>query len=487
MRILITIVFALLVATTGFGQIKFFKLFTNNGSDLGQGVVQLEDSSYVITGSSSSFMDAPSQAFLLKLDSMGNYIWSNHYGGSEMESGRRVLYKKNFGFFICGYTNSIGNGGFDFYMAKVDENANLEWEKSFGGYGWEKVHDAVMTRDTGAVMVGETSSNLTDNKDMFIVRTDKNGDTLWTKTMGGTGDDFISSIRRHNDSLFVLGGQVWNEDSLMTKGYMAYMKEDGTFLWERTFGTNGNYWIHDVEIDGSRCVGVGGTTAASKDGIDFFFNHFDFNGSPMGPFEIPNPGDDDQMLITTAGPTYNYFHIVANTDNAWTYEGGVDVLIHKYLPNMAWQSGFGVGNLNPDIPGQIIRTSDGSAICVGYTTGVVSGGNEVFVAKIGPGIDDYPNPQFDVVINNIVIVDELDQVADIRVYPNPASESISISSEDNGYTNVKLIDAMGNVVLSQKLNFDLSLDLSELKNGWYILELSGSEVALVRKKVIIRK
>ena len=99
-------------------------------------------------------------------------MWSNNYGGPESESGRRVLYKKNFGFFICGFTNSIGSGGFDNYLAKVDELGNLEWEKAYGGEGWEKVHDAALTKDTGVIMVGETSSNFSDNQDIYIVRTD---------------------------------------------------------------------------------------------------------------------------------------------------------------------------------------------------------------------------------------------------------------------------------------------------------------------------
>ena len=96
-------------------QISFYKLFTNNGADFGQGITQLEDSSYVITGSSSSFINGPSQAFLMRIDSMGNYMWSNHYGGAEIESGRRVLYTKNFGYFIC---DSTQRGPYYVYTSK---------------------------------------------------------------------------------------------------------------------------------------------------------------------------------------------------------------------------------------------------------------------------------------------------------------------------------------------------------------------------------
>ena len=81
-------------------QVKFYELFTNNGYDFGQGITQLEDSSYVVTGSSSSFVEGASQAFLLKIDKFGTYKWSASYGGIESEGGRRVLYKKNVGFYL---------------------------------------------------------------------------------------------------------------------------------------------------------------------------------------------------------------------------------------------------------------------------------------------------------------------------------------------------------------------------------------------------
>lgn len=472
---------------SAYTQIKFFKLYTDNGADFGHGIVQLEDSSYVITGSSSSFSDSPSQAFLLKVDSVGNYIWSNHYGGSEMESGRRVLYQQNFGFFICGYTNSIGNGGFDYYLAKVNENASLEWEASYGGSGWEKVHDAAMTLDTGTIMVGETSSNATDNKDMYIVRTDSNGDTLWTKTMGGPGDDFISSIRRYDDTLYALGGQKWISDSSMVKGYMALIHEDGTMYWEDTMGRSGNYWIHDIEFEGTRIVGVGGTSGENKDGIDFYFYPATFGGDALGPLEVGNPGDEDHVLITTYGPDDD-FHIVSTNIDQWTFEGGIDTRVHKFLPNMAWQNGFTIGNPGPDVPGEIIRTSDGGAILVGYTTGVVSGGNEVFVAKIGPGDAVYPNPQMDLIIEAIVDVDEVEAaIGSLSVYPNPATNILQIETENQGYSEVRIVDASGKVVALENISFKLTMSLEELTTGWYLLEVSGAKMETVRRKVVVNR
>ena len=64
---LIRVLLLLLLTNFSFGQISFFNFYSNNGVDKGEGIVQLEDSSYVVTGSSSSFSNS-SQAFLMKID-----------------------------------------------------------------------------------------------------------------------------------------------------------------------------------------------------------------------------------------------------------------------------------------------------------------------------------------------------------------------------------------------------------------------------------
>ena len=146
-----------------YGQINFFNLYTDNGDDFGEGIVQLEDSSFVITGSSSSFGWGSTDAFLLKIDSLGNYLWSKNYGGPESDGGRRVMYNPGDGFYVAGTTNSYGNGAYDFYLFKTDLSGNLIWERTYGGSGWERMNDAVLTNDGGIIMVGEKSSNSTQD------------------------------------------------------------------------------------------------------------------------------------------------------------------------------------------------------------------------------------------------------------------------------------------------------------------------------------
>ena len=139
-------------------QASFYKCFSGNGYDRGEGVVQLADSSYLITGSSSSFEDSPSQAFLLHIDKTGNYMWSNAYGGPEFENGRRVMAVDGYGYFIAGASSSGASGDFDAWISFINEAGNQQWEQhlDLGAHEW--VNDAVLLADSSVLIIGETDS-----------------------------------------------------------------------------------------------------------------------------------------------------------------------------------------------------------------------------------------------------------------------------------------------------------------------------------------
>ena len=261
------------------------------------------------------------------------------------------------------------------------------------------------------------------------------------------------------------------------------MKEDGKILWEDTMGINGNYWINDVLVDGARFVGVGGTESPEKQGQNLYFYSVDFSGVPLSAYEEDVAGDEDLAAITNYGGI-NKFYVGAERDDDGSYEGGVDLLIHTFLNNFAWISGFGVSHIDPDIVGQMLPTSDGGALVVGYTTGVVSGGNEIFVLKIGPS-DNYPNTDLDMIVDNILTVEGTPMPNHVHIYPNPANDHLLIDFPAGAYKEVRVVDGAGNVLCAGSLSLGQSLNVSDLPNGLYIVELSGEQGLPVRQKFMV--
>jgi len=478
-NIIRAIFFLFLTVNVSFGQIKFFNFYSDNGVDKGEGVIQLEDSSYVVTGSSSSF-SASSQALLMKVDSLGKFLWSNHYGGAESESGRRVLYQKSYGFYICGFTNSFGNGGFDYYLAKTDTNGVLEWEKSYGGNGWERVHDAALLIDTGVLMIGESSSNATNNKDIYIVRTDKNGDTLWTKTIGGTGDDVAKVLERFDDTTYIIAGHYFNEDSLLTKAWVARITIDGTVEWQGTYGNYQNTWANAFIFDSGLINCYGGSSGNGIVDNDSYFFLVDFSGAFFGDYRQVSSDDFDFLHAAKYGDSLNVYAISKFKTSA-SYPIGYDVSVSNYIIALNYVDGLTIGHENEDVANEIIPTSDGGAMVVGYTTGVISGGNELYLCKIGPN-SDYP------VIsafgnNQIVTIDEIENDL-IKIYPNPSSGLITISDLKNNFENVQVVSPLGELILEKQLLNYSKLDLSILPSGTYYLKLIGNDTVITRKMVI---
>lgn len=107
------------------------------------------------------------------------------------------------------------------------------------------------------MIVGEIATKSGD-KDTWLLRTDNNGDTLWTQTFGMLGDDYPTSIEIYQDSLYIISAQVYIEDSMAKKGYFYYINEDGSALSEDTLGSEiGDYIVNDFFVRNDTLIATG--------------------------------------------------------------------------------------------------------------------------------------------------------------------------------------------------------------------------------------
>lgn len=483
MRIL-TVIALLFFTGLSFGQAPFFHMYANGGDESAEGAAQLDDSSFIITGSSDSYPGGVgSQAFLMKLDTMGVPVWSKHYGGSEMDQGKRVAYQEGYGFLVAGTTNSIGSGGYDFYLFKTDVNGVLEWEKAYGGTSWERLHDAALTRDTGMFMVGETLSNPTNNPDMYIVRTDKNGDTLWTKTLGGLGTDLLSGVKRYDDSTFYVAGHTYIEDSSYTKAYIAKFHEDGTMIWSDTIGPNGNYYINDVSTSDFDVFSVGYRNGPGSNGNDLYYMRHEHDGNHLGETTHANEGDykaHEAVAYGVPDKRYVGYTVFSST----TQPDGDDLYIARMNYVFFWDlvTVLHLYYYEPETVNEIITTSDGGALAVGQMSGEAMGLHHAYVCKVGANdsVADY-NPPHNVF--SLVSVTEEEIGDNLSVYPNPTAGLINIESSLNEAVEIQILNSLGQVLADDSFQGKYSFDLSLYGSGMYLLKTSVNGVSHVRKVI----
>lgn len=487
MQILIKIAFVLL-PIFAMSQISFYRNYADNGYDFGQGIVQLEDSSYVVTGTSGSFA-SHAQAFLMHVDSNGTRLWSNHFGGQESEWGKRVLYKENVGYFLCGHSNSFGAGDYDFYLVKVNSSGLEEWSKTYGNESWERVMDAALTRDTGVIMVGEKDNGMYGT-DMYLVRTNINGDTLWTRTFEHIGDDIATSVDVYRDSIFYVGGTWYDSDSLQSKGIIYKILDDGTMLDTLSFSNYpGEYELNDLHVIGDTVQALGSQRLNNADQWDYTFYRAQITVNGFGNVSCFNStvgGDWHGDVFTSYGNNSTRYMGMSFENNANTYPGGRDVQVQRGNNFMFFQDGVAfLAYEEPDVNGEIIRTSDGGAILVGYHQFplIGSGGGTIFLLKIGPN-ELYPVTNVPVVHSALVNVEEQQNLISASVYPNPATTLLHIELPTNEEASYRFYDFSGKVVTNGRMNGTSTLSLQDFQSGIYLLEVQTQNGKAINRVII---
>lgn len=479
LKFFVTICFVA-VAQHASSQIHFYHIYTNNGYDFGEGITQLPDSSYLITGSSSSFGDAPAQAFILHVDSLGNYMWSKSYGGSESDWGRRIFHVPNDGIYVAGYSNSFGNSAFDFYFFKTDLQGNLIYQKNYGGTKREKLFGAVMLPDTTFILVGETASTDNELEDIFMMRLNAVGDTLWTKQMGSSaGVDRARNVAVLNDTTVLVVGDYFDTDSLMQKAFMMKLNIDGTYQWFKWFGNNQEFSLNDVTINNGMVRAVGYNKRTNPTGTENSYLYRwigDTHGNPTFQLidDIVNYSKLD--YITSYGNQGKFYVVEQATDVPTpTFGIGEDCLIQRYTDYLFWDNGLlNTSNLGQDQGNQIIPTTDGGAIMVGYNTAYGSGGNNVTLVKIGPN-DTYPASYTAPIENQLVFTEEIEAQFKLAVFPNPTSDILQISTDLLETLDYRLYDTFGKELTSGSFSTNAFISMATFQTGVYFLQVGVNQ------------
>jgi hypothetical protein len=198
-----------LIKTNTTGSMTWNETFGGSDSDYGYGLVQSRDGGLVFTGAvASSPTIGDRDVALIKTDANGKQLFYKTYGGAKSDYGQEVVETSDGGFFITGWTWSFGAGDKDVYVVKTDGNGNKAWANTYGGLYAEHGYSGRQTSDGGYVVTGDTIVTNGSYEDAYVVKIDSTGSLLWNATLGGAKCDAGYSIKQTSDDGYIIAGET---------------------------------------------------------------------------------------------------------------------------------------------------------------------------------------------------------------------------------------------------------------------------------------
>jgi hypothetical protein len=182
------------------------KTIGGSNYDVAYSIIQSSDGGYIVAGYTGSFGAGYADIYVVKLDSSGNVLWTKTIGGSSRDEASSIIQSSDGGYVVAGWTSSFGAGGYDFYVVKLDSSGNVLWTKTIGGSDNDFAYSIIQSSDGGYVVAGRTESFGAGYVDIYVVKLDSSGNVLWTKTIGGSSWDEASSIIQSSDGGYVVAG-----------------------------------------------------------------------------------------------------------------------------------------------------------------------------------------------------------------------------------------------------------------------------------------
>ncbi|MHC4110388.1 MAG: NHL repeat-containing protein [Planctomycetota bacterium] len=261
-----------LVKVDSSGDMDWDQYFGGDYWDEGYSVQQTSDGGYIIVGSTFSFGAGEYDVYLIKTLPNGHKEYEQYFGGTGDDSAWSVWQTSDGGYIIAGHTESFGAGGQDVYLIKTDPATESEWQKTFGGINNNVAYSVQQTLDSGYIIAGHTSywcPHLGEfQDDVYLIKTDTNGIQQWSKNYPGSddycsGDDIGYAAQQTSDGGYIIAGETQSYGPGSGDVYLVKTDSNGNKLWQKAFGNTDSEYATAVQQTSDDGFIVAGTTYSS--------------------------------------------------------------------------------------------------------------------------------------------------------------------------------------------------------------------------------
>ena len=370
---------SLVVGSTAHPWISFERTYGGPDFDYGRSVWQTSDGGYVVTGETHSFGVGWGDVYLLRLDSLGDTLWSRTFGGALYDCGRCVQETPDGGYIVVGETQSFGAGGNDVYLIRADSLGNTLWTQTYGGGDYECGYSVKETADGGYVVAGETGSFGAGGRDMYFIKTDFLGNVVLDATYGGGGSERGFSIELTSDGGYIIAGHTSSFGAGGDDVYVVKTDDSGHVEWSRTYGTTSTEWGRSAVETPNGGYSIAGETRAS--GVfNLYLIAADSAGNTL--WDTTYGGSSHDRCMFGIHTVDGGFVLTGYTLSFGAGDYDVYVVRTDSVGDTVWTRTF--GGVDEDRGAFVQQTADSGFIVAGYTESFGAGGYDVYLIKVGP-------------------------------------------------------------------------------------------------------
>ena len=479
-----TLLFFLLISQIIFAQTPdttWTKIFATSGDDYGEYVEQTSDGGFIIVGTTD--YSGGDDVFLIKTNSAGDTLWTRTYGTYHYDYATCVHQTNDGGYIIFGETDSYDPNFWEGLIIKTDSNGDTIWTKHLGDFAYYFFQSGVELNGFGYVAVGFTKTGAAEPEDIWLVKTDNNGDTVWTKTFGGSERDVPNSIYRTTDGGFIISASTESPSAGEFDVLLIKTDSDGNLSWSKTYGGI----KRDVASDVKQTDDGGYIIAGHTESYGHVNNYND-------AWLIRTDSDGDTLWTKTWGSDEHdgAMSVVQTNDGGFVWTGYrkistfvQDLWVVKTDADGNTQASKTYGGTFNNIGRCINSKSDGSLIITGNYYNEITNTRDIWLLNFDPTLSDVERDDDKKIPVEIFLKQN---------YPNPfnPSTTIEFGIPESNFVTLTIYNMLGEqieVLVNENLsagNYKVNWNAKDFSSGIYVYKLLAGKFIESKKMILLR-